>query len=94
MENKRILDLCGCEQPGDVHDRLGEVFALPEYYGRNWDALWDCLGDFAAGQDECWIEVLGFSRMDAALRRRCAPMLTVFSDLNRSYPCMHFIVHL
>jgi ribonuclease inhibitor len=26
-----------------LHDYLIHVFQLPEYYGRNLDALWDCL---------------------------------------------------
>ncbi|MBN3527187.1 barstar family protein [Paenibacillus apiarius] len=26
-----------------LHDELKEKLALPDYYGRNLDALWDCL---------------------------------------------------
>ncbi len=29
----------------DVHDRLFEGLDLPNYYGANLDALWDCLTD-------------------------------------------------
>lgn len=28
-----------------VHDYLKEVFEFPEYYGKNLDALYDCLTD-------------------------------------------------
>lgn len=31
----------------DFHDAIAEVLAFPAYYGRNLDALNDCLGDVA-----------------------------------------------
>ena len=30
-----------------VHDYLKEVLEFPEYYGKNFDALFDCLTDLA-----------------------------------------------
>ena len=28
-----------------AHEYLAEVFSLPDYYGKNLDALYDCLGE-------------------------------------------------
>ncbi|MBO4783300.1 MAG: barstar family protein, partial [Lachnospiraceae bacterium] len=29
----------------EAHEYLKEVFSFPEYYGKNLDALFDCLGE-------------------------------------------------
>ena len=31
------------EYPAQLHRELKIKFELPDYYGENWDALWDCL---------------------------------------------------
>ncbi len=38
-------DLGEAKTKQDVLDMFGEQFALPAHYGRNWDALYDCLTD-------------------------------------------------
>ncbi|MDO4621331.1 MAG: barstar family protein [Eubacteriales bacterium] len=42
---KIILDLCGKETRKDMHTYLQKELELPEYYGKNLDALYDCLTD-------------------------------------------------
>lgn len=37
------LDFTGIKTHSDLHDYFQEIFDLPDYYGRNIDALWDCL---------------------------------------------------
>ncbi len=34
-----------------AHDELAAAFGFPDYYGHNWDAFTDCLGDFVAAHD-------------------------------------------
>ena len=41
-ENPIVLDFSQCRYFLQVHELLKEKFGLPEYYGKNWDALWDC----------------------------------------------------
>ncbi|MCC6999333.1 MAG: barstar family protein [Deltaproteobacteria bacterium] len=38
-----IIDGATIRSPDDLHDVLAAVLELPPYYGRNLDALWDCL---------------------------------------------------
>lgn len=40
-------DLVGCADKGEFLDRVARAFGFPEWFGQNWDALFDCLGDFS-----------------------------------------------
>ena len=43
----------------EVHDYLMEALALPDYYGKNLDALYDCLTEM-----ECEIELINADEVD------------------------------
>lgn len=43
MMNTITLDFSGIKSYWALHEYFKEVFQLPDYYGRNMDALWDCL---------------------------------------------------
>ncbi|MFF7794963.1 barstar family protein [Streptomyces sp. NPDC007991] len=40
-----VLDLDGVTDKAGLMDRCARDLALPEWFGRNWDALADCLAD-------------------------------------------------
>lgn len=37
------LDLNGCADLDDLHERIRKAFGFPTWYGKNWDAFWDLL---------------------------------------------------
>ena len=41
------IDALKLNDRDSAHDYLAEVFEFPEYYGKNLDALYDCLGDIS-----------------------------------------------
>ena len=41
------IDLAGCRDKDEVLDRFAAALRLPDWFGRNWDALADCLGDLS-----------------------------------------------
>lgn len=41
--NTITLDFCGIKSYWELHELFKNVFQLPDYYGHNMDALWDCL---------------------------------------------------
>ena len=43
MEYK--IDALKVNERKEAHEYLKEVFSFPEYYGKNLDALFDCLGE-------------------------------------------------
>lgn len=40
-----LLRLNSCRDWGTLHQRIRKAFGFPDYYGENWDAMWDCLTD-------------------------------------------------
>ena len=39
------IDALRVNERKEAHEYLAEVFSFPEYYGKNLDALFDCLGE-------------------------------------------------
>ena len=39
------IDALKINEREEAHEYLAEVFSFPEYYGKNLDALFDCLGE-------------------------------------------------
>lgn len=44
---KIVLDFCGLKTRKEIHEYLADKMEFPEYYGRNLDALYDCLTDIS-----------------------------------------------
>ena len=58
-----------------AHNYIADILKFPEYYGKNLDALFDCLTDMG----ECIIE---FKNIDSlsCLAEYAKPLLSVFMD--------------
>lgn len=81
-----VLDLTGCTDREDLHQRIRKTFGFPEYYGKNWDALWDCLTDLFGVDDQRQIHIKAFSTMSEDMKEYCLPMRRLFDDLQKEYP--------
>lgn len=73
------LDFAGVTSISELHDYFKEVFDLPENYGRNMDALWDCLECTYSNKDTIRV------RNPSAIPDEMAPevdlLLEIFHDL-------------
>lgn len=49
--NKIYIDASRLTNRDDMHEYMKEVFEFPEYFGRNLDALYDCLGEIIEDVD-------------------------------------------
>lgn len=56
-----------------AHSELASAFAFPDYYGKNWDAFNDCLGDYVEEHDGERVAVIWHNIADAA---ELAPVTT------------------
>lgn len=91
-ENPIILDFGLCEYPLDIHTMLKEKFGLPEYYGCNWDALWDCLRYLFYDMGMIKTEIYNFRAMPKDWQEYCQPMLNIFARVHNETPNFMFEV--
>lgn len=91
-ENPIILDFSNCKTLGELHGILKEQFGLPEYYGENWDALWDSLGDRFSEEREFQIEMRGYEKMPKELLEHSVEMLEIFYELAKIHDGVSFKV--
>jgi len=87
-----IIDLAKADSISEIHDLLKVSFGFPDHYGRNWDALSDCLEDFCSDGAAYRIELRGFYAMETGLRAKCAPLLTVLGDVQEEWGNIEFTV--
>ena len=81
--NEYIIDLEGVESEDDLHDRLEESLPLPDYYGRNLDALYDILTEYGDG----WhIVIENIDLVDEEIRPYVDDMIGVFEDASAAAP--------
>ena len=89
-ENPIILDFTKHRYLGEIHKLLKEKFGLPEYYGSNWDALWDCLNGLFNGRGEWTVEIYGFANLPDEIREDCNIMLEIFDKVHERTPNIIF----
>ncbi len=85
-----VLDFTDCKYPADIHRVLKESFGFPEYYGANWDALWDCLNDLFFSSEEALVKICGISILDKEMQTYLKPMFELFSDISDDNPNIIF----
>ena len=84
-ENPIILDFAECKCLGEIHKVFKEKFGLPEYYGENPDALWDCLR-YLFYNEKKTVEIYNFNSLEKTLKEATAELLEVFDDIAEETP--------
>lgn len=79
--NVITLDFSGVDSLWSLHEYLKEAFHLPDYYGRNMDALWDCL--HCAFDGPTAVILRNVSGLPKELEKTAKAMLRLFHDLER-----------
>ena len=75
-----VLDFSGIKARWELHEFLKEIFRLPDYYGRNLDALWDCL--YCCYDSNTTIQLRNLNKVPEDLRDEIKIMLELFWELN------------
>ncbi len=85
------LDFTECKYIVRLYDILQEGFHFPEWFGRNLDALWDLLRDYA-GCPPIIVKIKGIETIPKDLRGHMDEVLEVFADVHAEVPQMYFEV--
>lgn len=88
-----VLNLSTCHSLGEIHLLLKKTFGFPQYYGENWDALWDCLSGLFWKEGPYVVEIHGFHTLPDDLHEACLIMLKVFEDVHQETPNVVFEIH-
>ena len=68
----------------DVHFTIRDSLDFPDYYGCNWDALWDCLTDMA-GNDPIHIEIIGLDVVEQKFGDTAEKLIGILRDFKHCY---------
>ncbi len=79
--NYIILDFNGIMSLWTLHEYFKEVFNLPDYYGHNMDALWDCLD--CSFEFPTTIVLKNIEKIPSEMNEATEIMLELFEDLQR-----------
>ncbi len=86
-----FLDFSDCRTVEDLHKEIKRKFGFPDYYGENWDALWDLLEDFALSEGTRTVLITGQKRLNKDIKEYLMEAVTVFRDIEKKYPNIEFI---
>lgn len=79
--DKIILDFNGIKSIWALHEYFKEVFNLPDYYGHNMNALWDCLD--CSFEHPTTIVLKNIEKLPPEMNEAVKIMLELFDDLQR-----------
>lgn len=80
------LDLTGCKDWLEMHQRICRTFGLPSFCGKNWDALWDLLRDAIEYDEERLIMIRGIETVPERMRKDVEIVRDIFGDLQVECP--------
>jgi hypothetical protein len=78
-------DASGWLSVGDAHRELSRIFGFPDYYGQNWAAFNDCLGDcdIAAEASGLVMVLTGFDAFAAKFPEHAHALLDIYALTQR-----------
>ncbi len=83
-----ILDFTNCKHIGEIHKIIKKEFDLPEYYGENLSALWDCLDYYCNNQ--LTVYIAGFYKVSDELNDYMEKIWRVFERVHQNSPNITF----
>ena len=80
-KEKYTLDFRKIEHWSEFHQIIKEELDFPNYYGKNWDALWDCLTDIVNNDRMFYVEILGAERLEKKWPGTLGIFIEILKDL-------------
>ena len=87
--NTITLDFSKCKYIDEIHSEFKIKFEFPDYYGKNLDALRDCLAYYT--HDELTVEIAGFKVVEKLFEEYSMKIREVLKDVSCSCPNIKFV---
>lgn len=65
----------------ELHWELAEKLQFPEYYGKNWDAFWDCIRDDEQSVLPSVLRISGWDALRSRLPREAESLRQLLQDM-------------
>ena len=86
--NPVVLDFTHCKTFNDMYDIISVPFDFPEFFGKNPDALWDCMRDYC--EKGTRVIVKGSKNIHEDLKDEFELIIRVFNRLHKETPNITF----
>lgn len=83
-----VIDFSNCKTWNELHNLLKEKFGFHDFYGMNWDALWDLLQGLF--DEDVEVRLYGIDKLRENLEECADEMLDVFNDVHEDTPNVVF----
>ena len=80
---KYTVDFSEVEHFIEIHEVLKRDLDLPDYYGGNTDALWDCMTDMLG--DDTQIDIIGFENIKRKYVNEWDNVIRIFKKVKHAY---------
>lgn len=80
------IDCTGMAEPAQLHSTLAQALVFPRWYGKNLDALFDCLSDIC---EDTTLQLTGWSTLDSWK----AGFAATFADAQTENPYFRFTLY-
>lgn len=84
LELIKEIDLSKVESSDKLHDMLARELHFPEFYGKNWDALWDAITGLVDMPSKLTFK--GWDSFSKRLPEDAAMLKSILDDYNDEYP--------
>ena len=85
-----ILDGKKMTSVWDAHEYIEKTMGFPDYYGKNLDALADCLGEYGANNT---IILINLQEMREYLGEYAEKIIGVFKEMSEEEAAFNLIIH-
>lgn len=73
-----VLDFSKIKYYSELHEIIKVGLDFPDYYGKNWDAFWDCLTDMVGRPVH--IEIRGLEQLEKKFKEDAELMLELLKE--------------
>ncbi len=76
----------------ELHEKLQETLDFPYYYGKNWDAFYECMSEKLTNPAQVTLILRGIKDFEKRFPEDAEKMLSTLKDLKKDFPKNFFVV--